>query len=94
MRPCPVPAHPETRPERYGIEFSWDAIYGAYWYEAQTRIKSKAWPSDQSVLNAQDHHFFATWTADGNIWEFRVRTYCGPTLKSGWSKVVSGKARA
>ena len=88
-RPCAVPRHGRTQAGADGIRFSWDSVYGAYWYEAQVRLQGTAWPADRDVFSPQESHMDAGWAADGREWDFRVRSYCGVSTKSGWSDPVS-----
>ena len=88
-RPCGVPRHGRTQAGPDGVRFSWDSVYGAYWYEAQVRLQGTPWPADRDVFSPQENHMDAGWTADGRVWDFRVRSYCGVTTKSGWSDPVS-----
>jgi hypothetical protein len=89
VRACPTPSHPDAAGGSSSILFSWDYVFGAYGYEVQARRKGSSWPADGTAFYTQSLRFDAPWAADGKVWQFRVRTYCGIVNKSEWTPVVS-----
>ncbi|MFI5899116.1 phosphatidylinositol-specific phospholipase C domain-containing protein [Streptomyces cyaneofuscatus] len=72
-----------------GIVVTWDQVFGAYGYEVRHRLAGlPGWSTTRSIGN----RFDSTWVADGQKWEYQVRTDNGGT-SSAWSSTVSATAR-
>ncbi|KAH8887946.1 SGNH hydrolase [Thozetella sp. PMI_491] len=91
-RVCTPPANPYAYLASNGTKYTWDAVYGAFGYEAQFRQEGTEWPAD--YLNyTQSLHYDADWAPEGSPpWEMRVRTYCEMSVKSAWVSAAPGNA--
>ncbi|KAI0121248.1 fibronectin type III domain-containing protein [Xylariales sp. AK1849] len=86
-QPCPVPANFVASTSPSGIMVTWDAVYGAFGYEVQSRSKgTTAWSTGGSVST---NRYDKGWILDDQEYEFQARTSCGGTVTSGWTGVSS-----
>ncbi|KAH8897348.1 SGNH hydrolase [Thozetella sp. PMI_491] len=90
-RVCNPPSSAHAYPASNGTKFTWDAVYGAFGYEAQLRQIGTEWATD-TVNYTQSLQYEATWATDSApaLWELRVRTYCEMSVKSAWLNAVPG----
>ncbi|MFJ2024544.1 phosphatidylinositol-specific phospholipase C domain-containing protein [Streptomyces sp. NPDC087897] len=88
-RPSGTPGNVEAVSADSGIVVTWDKVFGAYGYEVRSRLAgAPGW----STTRALGNRFDSTWVADGQTWEYQVRTDSGGTA-SAWSDTVSATAR-
>ncbi|KAK1760362.1 receptor-type tyrosine-protein phosphatase F [Echria macrotheca] len=88
-RPTPTPARVKASPAPSGVVVTWDAVYGAFWYDVRIRLAgSESW----TVVPVSCNRYDTTFCVSGQRWEYQVRTCGGNTVKSSWSEVVSAVA--
>lgn len=89
-RPVPTPTTFKAASAPSGVAVTWDAVYGAYWYDLRVRLTgSDEWTTCYVPSNRYD----TTFCVDGQRWEYQVRSRAGDTVKSPWSAIVSAIAR-
>lgn len=88
-RPSGTPGNVKATSADSGIVVTWDQVFGAYGYEVRSRL---AGLPDWSTARSIGNRFDTTWVADGQKWEYQVRTDNGAT-SSAWSSTVSATAR-
>lgn len=90
-RSCPAPTSFLAQTSPSGIMVTWDAVYGAFGYEVQSRVKGAT--SWDSAVSVSTNRYDKGWIPDGYEYEFQGRTSCGDTIKSGWTDVSSAVVR-
>lgn len=88
-RPYQVPSNFKAVAAPSGIVVTWDAVYGAYWYDLRVRL---AGSDDWTVHYVATNRYDTAPCVSGQEWEYQVRMRCGDTVKSAWSDVVSAIA--
>ncbi|CAK3784234.1 Ca2+-modulated nonselective cation channel [Lecanosticta acicola] len=91
-RPLPVPQNVQAHGVPYGIQLSFDKVYGSRGYDIRQRNKGQEeWSEFPAATNQVDNMF----TSAGQKWEYQVRCRAGdrPSEKGSWSKIVSGTAQ-
>ncbi|GAA2655463.1 hypothetical protein Adu01nite_91390 [Paractinoplanes durhamensis] len=78
-RPTPAayPINAETVPG--GIKVTWIPVFGALGYDVRSRLQGQStWTESHVGTNGK----YTTWTSNGQVWEYQVRTNNGDNLKS------------
>lgn len=89
VRPISVPTNVVAKSSPLGVTVTWSDVYGAIGYDIQVRILGQ---QEWSIYPLGFNRYDTTWTVDGVIWEYAVRTSNGIAVKSAWSGVVSAVA--
>jgi len=95
--PASVPPRVVTTPTNFkavpapsGIVVTWDAVYGAYWYDLHVRL---AGSDDWTICYVPTNRYDTTFCVTGQKWEYQVRSRAGDTVESAWTDAVSAIAR-
>jgi hypothetical protein len=88
-RPISVPTNIVAKSSPLGVTVTWNDVYGALGYDIQVRLLGQ---QDWSTYSLAFNRYDTTWTTDGEVWEFAVRTSNGNTVKSAWSGIISAVA--
>ena len=72
-----------------GVIVTWDAVYGAFWYDLRVRL---AGSDDWTVCYVASTRYDTTFCVAGQMWEYQVRSRAGDAIESEWSDVVSAVA--
>lgn len=89
-RPLPVPSNIQVRGVSYGVQCSFDAVYGSRGYDVRQRMKGQEnWNEMHVGPNQVDN----TFTGDDTEWEYQVRSTGGIGQKGEWSETARGQAR-
>ncbi|KAK0649622.1 carbohydrate esterase family 3 protein, partial [Cercophora newfieldiana] len=89
-RLVPTPSNLKATSAPSGVVVTWDAVYGAFWYDLRVRL---AGFDDWTTCYVPSSRYDTTFCVNGQRWEYQVRTRAGDTVKSSWSAVVSAIAR-
>jgi lysophospholipase L1-like esterase len=89
VRPTPVPSDVQAASSPLGVTVTWAPVFGAFNYDVRYRRKGDTTWAQQPV---QANRFDTTWTADGDQWEYQIRTSNGDNVKSDWSPIVGATA--
>ena len=72
-----------------GVAVTWDAVYGAFWYDLRVRL---AGSHDWTTCYVPSNRYDTTFCVKGQRWEYQLRSRAGDTIKSAWSPLVSAVA--
>jgi lysophospholipase L1-like esterase len=89
-RLVPAPANFKAASAPSGVVVTWDAVYGAFWYDLRVRLVGS---DDWTTCHVPSNRYDTTFCVAGQRWEYKVRSRAGDTVKSPWSAVVSAVAR-
>lgn len=89
-RPLPVPSSIKVQGVPYGVQCSFDPVYGSRGYDVRQRMKGKEEWNESHIGPPQVNN---TFTGDGQEWEYQVRATGGIGQKGEWSETVCGTAK-
>ncbi|KAK4495120.1 hypothetical protein PRZ48_013447 [Zasmidium cellare] len=89
-RPLPVPSNIKVHGVSYGVQCSFDAVYGSRGYDVRQRMKGQ---DDWNEMHVGPNQVDNTFTGDDTEWEYQVRSTGGIGQKGQWSETARGQAR-